>query len=256
MEDAYFYEEVSESECVFGILDGHGGRQISEFVAINLPKILTENLKQNQNLEDISELLIDTFALLDEKIKQEISSKAEECGTTCTIGVIRQENDQKVLYIANVGDSKAVLYSKNIEQLTVDHRASNEEEKSRIKNAGGFVSMGRIQGELEVSRAFGDLKYKLKGVSIIPYISKTILEQYEENAIYNIVIASDGLWDYVDEKLIEVYCGEKSKFEWRYCLQIKKFSQKQKILRQHFRYGSLGQLLRMLQQYFRLIFYF
>ena len=62
--------------------------------------------------------------------------------------------------------------------------------------------MGRIQGELEVSRAFGDLKHKKNGVSIVPYIHKRVLEQ-EANAIYNIVVASDGLWDYVDEKLIE-----------------------------------------------------
>ena len=39
------------------------------------------------------------------------------------------------------------------------------------------------------------------GVSAIPYINRTILEE-NANAVYNIIIASDGLWDYVEYEKI------------------------------------------------------
>lgn len=39
-------------------------------------------------------------------------------------------------------------------------RISQEEETRRIEAAGGAVLLGRVNGELAVSRAFGDFCYK------------------------------------------------------------------------------------------------
>ena len=45
--------------------------------------------------------------------------------------------------------------------LSEDHKPSQDRECSRIISAGGFVSLvGRINGNLNVSRSLGDLKYK------------------------------------------------------------------------------------------------
>lgn len=64
--------------------------------------------------------------------------------------------------------------------------------------------MGRIMGELEVSRAFGDFIHKNNGVCAIPNISRMVLEE-NTSALYNIILASDGLWDYVScDKVNEV----------------------------------------------------
>jgi len=64
--------------------------------------------------------------------------------------------------IANVGDSKAILVRKkdDFEELTVDHKPDSEDEMARIEKAGGVVLRKRVNGDLAVSRAFGDSRHK------------------------------------------------------------------------------------------------
>ena len=45
--------------------------------------------------------------------------------------------------------------------MSFDHKPMDEVEMKRIKNAGGFVNQfGRVNGNLNLSRSIGDLKYK------------------------------------------------------------------------------------------------
>ncbi len=50
--------------------------------------------------------------------------------------------------------------------LSIDHKPDMPDELKRIQNAGGFgkiskvVSDGRVNGNLNLSRAMGDLEYK------------------------------------------------------------------------------------------------
>jgi len=44
--------------------------------------------------------------------------------------------------------------------LSFDHKPENEEERRRIYNAGSVVTEGRVDGNLNLSRALGDLKHK------------------------------------------------------------------------------------------------
>jgi protein phosphatase 1G len=65
------------------------------------------------------------------------------------------------LYVANAGDSRCILSrGKDTIPMTEDHKPTNPEEERRIKAAGGFVSEGRINGGLNLSRAIGDMNYK------------------------------------------------------------------------------------------------
>jgi serine/threonine protein phosphatase PrpC len=65
------------------------------------------------------------------------------------------------IYCANSGDSRAVM-CKNSEtvELSTDHKPDDPKEKERIEKADGFVSMGRTNGIISLSRALGDFDYK------------------------------------------------------------------------------------------------
>ena len=45
--------------------------------------------------------------------------------------------------------------------MSFDHKPTQDRELERIRKAGGFVNQfGRINGNLNLSRSIGDLKYK------------------------------------------------------------------------------------------------
>jgi serine/threonine protein phosphatase PrpC len=68
------------------------------------------------------------------------------------------------LYMANLGDCRAVLCRASAAvDMTIDCKASRPDEIARIVEAGGFVSNGRVRGQLAVSRALGDSCYKASG---------------------------------------------------------------------------------------------
>lgn len=66
------------------------------------------------------------------------------------------------LYVANAGDSRSVLFTGGkVRELSKDHKPSDEKEKQRIIKGGGVVTEdGRINGNLNLSRAIGDLEFK------------------------------------------------------------------------------------------------
>jgi protein phosphatase PTC1 len=54
---------------------------------------------------------------------------------------------RRVLYLANVGDARAVLSrGGKAVRLTYDHKGSDKQEARRIKEAGGFVMNNRVNG--------------------------------------------------------------------------------------------------------------
>merc|ERR1712008_572702 len=103
---------------------------------------------------------------------------------------------------ANAGDSRSV-YSKNSGKaiaLSYDHKPDDEPEETRIMKAGGYVSGGRVDGDLAVSRGFGDFRFKAcpqlephdQRVSPIPDIMVQNRNDEEDEFI---ILACDGIWD-------------------------------------------------------------
>lgn len=111
-----------------------------------------------------------------------------------------------MLYTANVGDARAVLYrGGKALRLSHDHKASDPLEQKRIRNAGGFVSNDRVNGILAVARSLGD--HELKEYIIgEPHVSRTVLKMEGENAEDTIlVLACDGVWDVLsDQQVCEI----------------------------------------------------
>lgn len=84
--------------------------------------------------------------------------------------------------------------------MSFDHKPIHDVEMNRITEAGGFVNMfGRVNGNLNLSRSIGDLKYKqvpnigpsAQMITAEPDIKQVTLNSDDEF----IILACDGIWD-------------------------------------------------------------
>ncbi|KAJ3675586.1 hypothetical protein LUZ60_004628 [Juncus effusus] len=79
-----------------------------------------------------------------------------------------------------------------VKELTVDHHPDRVEERRRIEQAGGRVVNVRVNGQLSLSRAIGDLPYKQHGVISTPEL--TGWHPISKNETF-IIVASDGVFE-------------------------------------------------------------
>ncbi len=103
-----------------------------------------------------------------------------------------------VIYVANVGDTRAVLWSgTSVQRLSYDHKSIDLEEQKRVKSKGGDIINDRVMGILAITRAFGDFNLKSKGVTVEPQIKRL---KIPKDTI--LVMASDGIWDVIDDQVL------------------------------------------------------
>lgn len=111
--------------------------------------------------------------------------------------VVRKEGQHSVLYVANIGDTRAVLSkSGQAERMSIDDKCDNIDEQIRIKSVGGLIVMNRVGGVLAVTRAFGDHALRDSGLTAVPHIIKYTLKPFDKF----LVIASDGVWDEMSDQ--------------------------------------------------------
>ena len=179
---------------MYAVYDGHGGSQVANYLKEKFPQKLAQALVDVDfdNEEKVTNRIRNAFIEFDCEMKS-VSSNA---GSTAIIALSR---DSKI-YLAHVGDSRAILVDHNGKLLikTNDHDGHNQSEVDRIENLGGWISGGmipRVLGSLAVTRAFGDYSYKKNGsdwyVSVIPEIS--VLNPVNQPVF--LLLASDGLWN-------------------------------------------------------------
>ena len=174
---------------LFCLFDGHGGVNVSQFLQDNFHIYFKEMLPISNPKENFKQL----FSKVDNKIKD---LNLLNIGSTACIVYITKEKGKKVLYSANIGDTRSLLISGNdYKRLSYDHRATDPEEFKRIYQGGGIVFGGRVYGTLMLSRAFGDWELKTYGVSSEPHVTKINIS---ENDKY-VIIATDGVWDTLDD---------------------------------------------------------
>ena len=174
---------------LFCLFDGHGGAGVSQYLQDNFHKYFKDILPLSNPQENFKEL----FRTIDNKIKD---LNLLNMGSTCCMIYITQENNKKILYSANIGDTRSVLLSNNdYKRLSYDHRATDSNEYSRIIKNGGIVFAGRVYGSLMLSRAFGDWELKSYGVISEPHVTKINISELDKY----VIIASDGIWDVLDD---------------------------------------------------------
>lgn len=208
MEDDHISEaNFTSNSSLFAVFDGHGGAEVARFCG----KYFGPTLKKNKKFSgetDIAGALIDTFLEMDVLLQKpehrsELLSFKNEPGdgesmAGCTANVVLIHKNK--VYCANSGDSRCICWDgKKVHELSTDHKPDLPVEKERISKAGGFIIEGRVNGNLNLSRALGDLEYK-KNPSLKPeeqlispkpdIVTREITKQDQF-----LVMGCDGIWE-------------------------------------------------------------
>ncbi|XP_044490482.1 probable protein phosphatase 2C 9 [Mangifera indica] len=189
MEDfhvAKFLQFQGHELGLFAIYDGHLGDSVPAYLQKHLfPNII----KDDDFLRDPRTSISRAYERTDQAILTHSPDLGRGGSTAVTAILI---NGQK-LWVANVGDSRAVLSKRGQAiQMSIDHEPNTE--RGSIEDRGGFVSnmpgdVARVNGQLAVSRAFGDKNLK-SHLRCDPDIRDADIDSDTDL----IILASDGLW--------------------------------------------------------------
>ncbi len=260
MEDAHIcLKNIGDDVALFGIFDGHGGillwcvknkslpLQIGQEVALYVKKHLPDAIKGSLafKAKNYKQALIEGFLSIDKQLEKKEGKKelqalfassprkaiakeekieadllAQFIGCTACVALITRSE----IYVANVGDSRAVLCKKGqAVNMSEDHKPALEKEKKRIEKAEGYIEDDRVNGMLNLSRCLGDLEYKQnkklkQEEQIITAFPDIKIEKITTETEF-LILACDGIWDcmtsqgavdYLRDKLKPVAKMEKS----------------------------------------------
>jgi len=193
-----------------GVYDGHGGRQVVELVKQHLHQNILKEMQNRDVFRSpeegvMKEVITSAFIQTDSYIFS--TNPTVKSGCTAVVSIIFNGPKGRELYIANCGDSRAVLMRKGkAVRLSYDHKGSDSEEEERIKEARGMVIRGKVAGILGVTRAFGDFEFKEeKWVIPDPHISHLSLEKHDKK----LLLACDGVFDVMsDQEAMDIVMKE------------------------------------------------
>mmetsp|Transcript_37257 Transcript_37257/g.89032 ORF Transcript_37257/g.89032 Transcript_37257/m.89032 type:complete len:586 (+) Transcript_37257:98-1855(+) len=153
----------------FAVLDGHGGDMCSTFVAAKL----REHFDRHGCPRDDA-----AFRQMVFDIDAAFLATGKASGSTATMCIVQKGIGGKCqIRVANAGDSRILLGRRDgrivdgggtDQGLTTDHKPCHPAERQRIYRCGGTVEkaaggVARVNGELAVSRGFGDAEFKKTG---------------------------------------------------------------------------------------------
>lgn len=209
-------EKNQNDRChILGVMDGHGGFQAAEFTKKRICSAIDGVLRQKRiryvenesgermrrsdtlKMKDrafVKVALRDAFLRCNEQWRKRKDSYRGTCVSLCCLR-------DKMIHLANVGDSKIVLFLKDgrFSVLSVSHDTSNEEELERIRNMGLNIRKGgRVLGK-NVTRSIGDFM-KLKGHKDYIIADPNVRSLKRRPEFHSIVIASDGYWNNTNEQ--------------------------------------------------------
>ncbi|XP_043723840.1 probable protein phosphatase 2C 49 [Telopea speciosissima] len=184
----------------YGVFDGHGGPDAAAYVRRNAMRFFFEEADFPELSEDANDIFLEevensfrkAFLLADLALADDCTVSSSS-GTTALTALVLG----RLLLVANAGDCRAVLCRKGEAiDMSQDHKPIYPSELKRVKELGGFVDDGYLNGVLSVSRALGDWDMKLPRGSSSPLIGEPEFRQVvltEDDEF--LIIGCDGIWD-------------------------------------------------------------
>ncbi|KAJ1414516.1 hypothetical protein SESBI_18765 [Sesbania bispinosa] len=231
---------TSPAATFVGVYDGHGGPEASHFITNHLFSFLCKFASEEGGLSE--QVIKKAFNATEEEflnlVRQSWTAQPHiaSVGSCCLLGAI--SND--VLYVANLGDSRAVLGRKALEgqvncapvvaeRLSTDHNVGVEEVRKEVEalhpddehivvhNHGVW----RIKGIIQVSRSIGDVYLKKPDFDNNPLFRQFVCPVPLKRPVMTaepsiltpklraedmfLIFASDGLWEHLtDEAAVEI----------------------------------------------------
>lgn len=227
MEDAHIAKfNIAPDVSVFGVFDGHGGKEVARFVE----RHFIEELLKNQSFKngDYGASLTENFLRMDELLntpegrkelaaiksgdddsKSDYQTESFAGCTACVCLIAKGE-----MYVANAGDSRCIVLSGGqATAMSEDHKPDLDVERDRIQKAGGYIIDGRVNGNLNLSRAIGDFEYKKNTekapgeqlISAVPDIKKRTMTADDQL----MVLGCDGIWECLTNQQIADFLKDK-----------------------------------------------
>lgn len=210
---------------IFCVMDGHGinGHLVSRYLMKYINLFFKNNKKMNasnQNEDSIYHrlkksdyhILRRLFRHAECDLHKKSKIDANFSGTTCVM--VAQIGDRFIC--ANIGDSRAIMIKtgNEIVPLSIDQKPDDPEESKRIVQNGGEISQYEEDGEksgpyriwkkgevypgIAMSRSVGD--FIATSLGVVPE-AKFIEEKIDQDCKF-IVVASDGIWEFLDNKRV------------------------------------------------------
>nr|CAD1828768.1 unnamed protein product [Ananas comosus var. bracteatus] len=214
-----------------GIYDGHGGPETSRYIADNLFRHLKKFATEQHGMS--VDVIRKAFTAIEEGfislVRKQWFSKPQiaSVGSCCLVGVICGG----ILYVANVGDSRAVLgrVERGIRevsavQISEEHNVSIESVREEVRSLHPDDphivvlkhKVWRVKGLIQISRSIGDAYLKNAEFNREPLLSRFRLPQPFHKSILSaepsivthklspedqfVILASDGLWEHLSNQ--------------------------------------------------------
>lgn len=229
-------EDLSEVETgsfgtFVGIYDGHGGPEAARCINESLYNFVQKDVTEQEGMS--CDVLCKAFKETEDKFYDVVQKawlvkpQLAAVGSCCLTGVVCSSK----LYIANVGDSRAVLgsYSRDTgtviaRQISKEHNASIEEVRNELyaghEDDPQIVvlkhGVWRVKGLIQVSRSIGDFYLKKAEFNRPPLIARFRLPEPLKRPVMSaepecsvitlspqdefVIFASDGLWEHLSSK--------------------------------------------------------
>ncbi|KAG2861639.1 hypothetical protein PC113_g6991 [Phytophthora cactorum] len=241
-----------QRQSFYALFDGHSGVRAATFSNQRLVSYLTSH---EAFMSDTRLAFEECFAQIDREFLQKADEESLDDGTTAAVVLIRGNR----LITANIGDCRAVVsIGGQALDIIEEQTPGRPDERERIEKQGGWVkeerelqlsklhsmdlsdpeiqqraervvkwvTIYRVNGELAVSRAIGDIDYKGEALSKYEYwafpeghdrvfhgdlvISVPECQEIEITPEFDfLILACDGLWDTIKSKEAVKYVADR-----------------------------------------------